>query len=195
MKKIVALVLSLIMICCLSVTAFAADSPTATEKVTVTVRKAMFVDPTGKEDGEYTLSAGTTLTVKADSKYGKFNSWSVYKAEATVEGVSAPVSSGIITLSAVKNLATATKFVEATAGTDYEIVKGSLTSSEMTIKLNTSVVVCANYDNVKTDPTAMSNADGSANAPQTSDMTVVYAVIAILGLAGFTFIIKKVYSN
>ena len=39
MKKLIALVLSVVMICCFSVTAFAADSPSATEKVTVTVRR------------------------------------------------------------------------------------------------------------------------------------------------------------
>ena len=195
MKKIIALVLSVVMICCFSVTAFAADSPTATEKVTVTVRKAEVVDPTGKVDTEYTLDKGATLTVKADSKYGTFNSWSVYKVEASVEGVSAPVGSGVVTLSAVKNLAATTKTVDAVVGTDYEIVKGSLTSNEMTIKLNTSVIVCGNYDNVKTDPDASSNADDSASAPATSDMTAVYAVLVALAVVAFGFGVKKVYSK
>ena len=195
MKKIIALVLSIVMICCFSVTAFAADSPSATEKVTATVRKADLVDPVGKVDTEYTLDKGATLTVKANSKYGTFNSWSVYKVEASVEGVSAPVNSGVITLSAVKNLAATTKTVDAVVGTDYEIVKGSLTASEMTIKLNTSVIVCGNYDNVKTDPNAASNADGSASAPQTSDMTAVYAMVVMLAVVAFGFGVKKVYSK
>lgn len=195
MKKIIALVLSVVMICCFSVTAFAAESPTATEKVTVTIRKADVVDPTGKVDTEYTLDKGTTLTVKADSKYGTFNSWSVYKVEASVEGVSAPVNSGIVTLSAVKNLAATTKTVDAVVGTDYEIVKGSLTSSEMTIKLNTSVIVCGNYDNVKTDPNVASGADDSDSAPQTSDMTAVYAMLVALAVVAFGFGVKKVYSK
>ncbi len=195
MKKIIALILSIVMICCFSVTAFAAESPTASEKVTVTVRKADIVDPAGKVDTEYTFDAGTTITVKANSKYGTFNSWSVYKEEATVEGVSAPVNSGIVTLSAVKALAATTKMVEAKAGTDYEIVKGSLTSSEMTIKLNTAVIVCGNYDNVKTDPAASSSADDSDSAPQTGDMTAVYAVVVMLAVVAFTFGVKKVYSK
>lgn len=194
MKKIIALVLSVVMICCFSVTAFAAESPSATEKVTVTVRKADVVNPTGKVDTEYTFDAGTTITVKANSKYGTFNSWSVYKEEKAA-GVSAPVNSGVITLSAVKNLATTTKMVDAVAGTDYEIVKGSLTSTEMTIKLNTAVIVCGNYDNVKTDPNVASGADGSANAPQTSDMTVAYAIVIMLGIVAFGFGVKKVYSK
>lgn len=192
MKKIIALVLSIVMICCFSVTAFAAESPSATEKVTVTVRKADLSDPTGKVDTEYTFDAGTTITVKADSKYGTFNSWSVYKEE-TATGVSTTPKSEIVTLSVVKALA-ATKTVDAVQGTDYEIVKGSLTSSEMTIKVNTSVIVCGNYDNVKTDPNVASG-DGSSSSPQTGDMTVLYAVIVMLAVAAFGFGVKKVYSK
>lgn len=187
MKKLIALVLSVVMICCFSVTAFAADSPSATEKVTVTVRKADVVDPAGKVDTEYTLDAGMTLTVKANSKYGKFDSWSVYKASATTP------STGMITLS-VLNLASA-KTEDAVQGTDYEIVKGSLTTEEMTIKLNTSVIVCGNYDNVKTDPNVSSNADGSDSAPSTGDMTVAYALVVMLAVAAFGFGVKKVYSK
>ena len=167
MKKIIALVLTLVMICCFSVTAFAADSPTATEKVTVTVRKADFVEGDSKVDVEYTVDSGSTITLKANEKYGKFDNWVIY-------------------VDAGKALA---------AGTDYEIIKGSLTSSEVTIKLNKAVIICANYDNVKTDPTAVSNADGSASAPQTSDMTVIYAVIAMFSLVAFGFGVKKVYSK
>lgn len=195
MKKIIALILTVVMVCCFSVTAFAAESPSATEKVTVTVRKADVADPTVKVDVNYTLDKGATLTVKANSKYGTFNSWSVYKVEATVEGVSAPVNSEIITLSAVKNLATTTKTVEAVQGIDYEIVKGSLTSSEMTIKLNTAVIVCGNYDNVKTDPNVDSNADDSDSAPKTGDMTAVYAMVIALAAVAFGFGVKKVYSK
>ncbi|MBR5473520.1 MAG: hypothetical protein IKU82_05990 [Clostridia bacterium] len=193
MKKIIALVLSIVMICCFSVTAFAAESPSANEKVTVTVRKADVVNPAGKVDTEYTFDAGTTITVKANSKYGTFNSWSVYKQE-TATGVSAPAKSDVITLSAVKALA-ATKTVDAVAGTDYEIVKGSLTSTEMTIKLNTAVIVCGNYDNVKTDPNVASGADKSPSAPQTGDMTMVWALVVMLGVAAFGFGVKKVYSK
>lgn len=188
MKKIIALVLSIVLICSLSVTAFAAQSPSATEKVTFTVRKADVVDPAGKVDTEYTLDAGTVITVKANSKYGTFNSWSIYKEAADTP------ATGMVTLSAVKTLATA-KYVEAAAGTDYEIVKGSLTSSELTIKVNSALVVCGNYDNVKTDPSALSNADGSANAPATSDMTAIYAVVIMLAVAAFAFGVKKVYSK
>ena len=194
MKKIIALVLSMVMICCFSVTAFAAESPSADQKIKVTVRKADLSDPTGTVDVTYTLDKGDTITVKANPKYGKFNDWSVYKVEATAAGVSAPVNTGIVTLSAVKTLAT-TKAVDAVQGTDYEIVAGSLTATELTIKVNTSVVVCGNYDNVKTDPNVASGADGSSSSPQTGDMTVVYAVIVMLAVAAFGFGVKKVYSK
>ena len=183
MKKLIALVLSIVMVCCFSVTAFAADSPSATEKVTFTVRKADVVDPAGKVDTEYTLDAGTTITVKANSKYGTFKDWSIYK-ETTATGVSAPVNNGIMTLSAVKTLA-ATKFVDAVAGTDYEIVKGSLTTDELTIKVNASVVICANYDNVKTDPALPSSGDNSSDSPATGDMTAVYVMVVMLAVAVF----------
>ena len=187
MKKLISLVLSVVMICCFSVTAFAVDSPTGVEKLTVTVRKADIFDPAGKVDTEYTFDVGTTITVKANSKYGKFDSWSVYKESATTP------STGMITLS-VLNLA-ATKTEDAAQGTDYEIIKGSLTTEEMTIKLNTSVIVCGNYDNVKTDPNVSSNADGSDSAPSTGDMTVAYALVVMIAVVAFGFGVKKVYSK
>ena len=187
MKKIIALVLSIVMICCLSLTVMAADSPSATGKVTLTVRKAIVVDPEGKSDTEYTFDAGTTITVKADSQYGKFNSWSVYKEETTA-------NTGMVTLNAVANLASA-KAVAAVEGTDYEIVKGSLTSEELTIKLNTPVIVCGNYDNTITDPSIPSNSDDSPSAPPTSDTIVVYGVIIMLAAVAFGFGMKKVYSK
>lgn len=196
MKKIIALVLSVVMLCCFSVTAFAADSPTATEKVVITIRKADVTNPTGKEDVEYTFDKGTTITVKADEEaYGTFKNWSVYKVTASVEGVSAPVNSGVITLSAVKNLAATKKAEAAVAGTDYEIVSGSLTAKEMTVKANTTLIICGNYGNVVTDPLSASNADDSASAPATNDITAVYAVIVMLAVVAFGFGVKKVYSK
>lgn len=169
MKKIVALVLSAIMVCCLSVTAFAAESPSATEKVTVTVKKADTLGTDNKVDVEYTVDNGSTITVKASDKYGKeFDGWTVYKAGTTTEAV---------------------------AGTDYEIVKGDIKSGEITLKLKANVVVCANYDDVKTSPNASSSTDGSASAPATGDMTVVYAALVALAVVTFGFGVKKVYSK
>ncbi len=169
MKKIIALVLTVVMICCFSVTAFAADSPTATEKVTVTIRKA---NSSVKMDVAHTLGKGDEVIVKADeTEFGTFKSWSVYKTTAD------------------------SKAVEAVKGVDYEIVAGSLNDKELTIKLITSVVVCANYGDVVTDPLSNSKVDGSASAPQTGDMTAVYAVVIMLAAAAFTLGVKKVYSK
>ncbi len=169
MKKIIALVLSIVMICCFSVTAFAADSPTAVEKITVTIRKG---DSSVKVDVEHTIDAGGTITVKADEyKYGTFKTWSVYK------------------------LVDDSKTVEAVKGVDYEIVVGSADSKELTIKPITSVIVCANYGDVMTDPLKESNADDSDSAPQTGDMAVVYAMVVMLAMAAFAFGVKKVYSK
>lgn len=169
MKKIIALVLSVIMICCFSVTAFAADSPTATEKVTVTIRKA---DSSVKMDVEHTLGIGDEIVVKADeSEFGEFKSWGIYK------------------------LTSDSKAVEAIKGVDYEIIAGSLSDKELSIKLITSVIICANYGNVVTDPLSNSNVDGSDSAPSTGDMTVVYAVLVMLAVVAFGFGVKKVYSN
>ncbi len=195
MKKIVALIMAIILVCCCSVTAFAAESPVATEKVTVTLRKASSVAPTEKYDVEYTVDNGAVITVKANEAYGTFNSWSIYKVDATVEGTSSNTSdSGIVTLS-VLNLATTTKTSDAVAGTDYEIVSGSLTSKEMIVKVKTSVIICGNYNNVKTDPLSNSNADDSDSAPQTNDLTVVYAAVIMLASMAFAFGVKKVYSK
>lgn len=194
MKKLIALVLSIVMICCFSITAFAAASPEAGEKTTITIRKADIVEPADqKADNEYTIEVGTTITLKANSKYGTFKDWSIYKEE-TATGVSAPVNNGITTLSVVKNLA-ATKFVDATAGTDYEIVKGTLTSEEITIKVNASIVICANYDDVKTDPSLPSSGDGSSDSPATGNMAVAYIMVVMLAVAALGFGVKKVYSK
>ncbi len=196
MKKIIALVLSIVLICCCSVTAFAAESPTAGSKVTVTIRKADGVAPAEKEDIEYTVDNGATITVKADeATYGTFNSWSIYKATETVDGVSAPVKSDIITLNAAINLATKITTTTAVEGTDYEIVSGSLTAKELTVKVKTDVIICGNYNGKITDPVVNSTADNSATAPKTGDMTVLYAAIIMLAVVAFGFGVKKVYSK
>ena len=80
MKKIIALVLSLVMICCFAVTAFAAESPVAAEKVTVTVRKgtSSVGGQTFKADVVHNVDNGTTIVLKADATLGKFNNWVFY---------------------------------------------------------------------------------------------------------------------
>lgn len=171
MKKIIALVLSIVIVCCFSVTAFAAESPVATEKITVIVRKGNTTSSSIKVDVEYTLDEDDTVTVTADEEeYGEFNNWSIYKV---VEG----------------------KTVAAVEGVDYEIVKGSANSKEFTIKLKTAVIICANYNDVVTDPLKDSTVDDSDKAPTTGDMTAAYIAVVMLAVAVFGFGVKKVYSK
>lgn len=196
MKKIIALVLSVMLICCCGITAFAAKSPEAGEKYDVIIRKAVGTAPVEKADIEYTVDKDTLITVKADeAAYGKFDNWSIYTVTETVEGVSAPVNSGVITLNAAINLAATTKTAKAVEGTDYEIVSGSLTAKELTVKVKTDVIICANYAGKVTDPNTNSNVDGKPTAPQTGDMTVVYVAVLMLAVVAFGFGAKKVYSK
>ncbi len=195
MKKIIALLLSIVIICCVSVTAFAAKSPVADEKATVTVKKAtgtvsmVSSNAAGatKEyavDVEYTFEVGSVVTLKADEKYGTFNDWKFYK-EVVVEE----------TDSATGEVVKKTKMVEAVEGEDYVFVKGNAETEETEVKLISSVVICANYDDVVTDPEAPSNVDTSDSAPQTGDMMAVYAVVIMLAAAVFGLGVKKVYSK
>lgn len=169
MKKIIAVVLSIVMICCLAVTAFATPSPVAGNKVTVTFKKA---DAGVTMNVAHTLEKGSVITVKANTQQsGQFNSWSVYKVAA--DG----------------------KYVEAVAGVDYEIVAGTLTAEEVSVKLISDVVVCGNYNGTVTDPAPeAATGDGSSTAPQTGDMTMAY-VFVVLAVAAFGFGAKKVYSK
>ena len=195
MKKLISLFLSIVMVFCLSVTAFAAESPSASEKITVKIRKSEYVDFSGKPDVEYTVNVDSSITVKVDDKKDTFKSWSVYKVVSTVEGVSAPAKSGIINLNSALKLASTTTVEPAVEGTDYEIVSGGLDKAQVTLKLKTSVIICANYGSVVTDPLVDSSADSSDSAPQTSDMTAVYAVVIMLAVVAFGFGVKKVYSK
>lgn len=166
MKKIIALLLSVLMICCLSVTAFASESPVANEKIVVTIRKATATNPAQTVDTQYTVDKGTVITFKASTQYGKFDSWSIYNADATAADASA-----------------------------YEIVSGSLKTEEITLKLNATVIVCANYDGVITNPAAASVTDKSDAAPKTADVTGVYFAVIMLSVMALGFSAKKVYSK
>ncbi len=193
MKKLIAFVLCIAVICTLSVTAFAAESPSASAKVSVTLRKADSVAPTEKSDVSYTVDNGTVITVKANPDYGTFNSWSIYKEQPAATGTSAKANnSGVITLSVI-NLATTTKVTEAVAGTDYKIVSGSLTSAEMKVEVYTDVIICGNYNNVVTDPLIKS--DSSATSPETGDFAVASAAIVMLVAAAVVFGAKKQFSK
>ena len=164
MKKLIAFVLCIAVICTLSVTAFAAESPSASAKVSVTLRKAQGVGAVEKSDITYTIDDGGVVTVKAVASYGTFNSWSIYKGKAA-----------------------------AVLGTDYKIVSGSLTSSELKIEVYTDVIICANYNDVITDPLVKS--DSSATSPQTGDVAVAGIAVVMLIAAAVVFGAKKQFSK
>ncbi len=173
MKKLIALILGLVLIFSLSVTAFAAESPSATLKVEVILRKVDSASSTVKSDVTHSADKGVIITATADeTTYGRFNSWSIYK--------SVP---GSTTLDLAKE------------GVDYEIVGGSLTEGEIKIKCNSSVIVCANYNDVVTNPLVTSNADSSANAPQTGDAAGFYFAVIALAALVFGVAVKKQYSK
>ena len=133
MKKLIAFVLCMAVICTLSVTAFAAESPSASAKVSVTLRKADGEGTVEKSDIAYTIDNGGVVTVKSNADYGKFNSWSIYKGEAA-----------------------------AVEGTDYKIVSGSLNSAELKIEVFADVVICANYNGAITDPDVKSDSSATS---------------------------------
>ena len=91
MKKIIALVLSLVLVMGLSVTGFAAESPSGEQVYSVT-----FINGVGASKANAAVNKDGTYAVKADTSKGKFDGWVVYKADGTVakEGVDYVFASG-----------------------------------------------------------------------------------------------------
>ncbi len=160
MKKVLSLLLVLVLVFSLSVTAFAADSPVADETVVVTV-----INGPDAKAAKQTVKKGEEVALKADAEQGKFDSWSVYKADGKA----------------------------AKEGTDYVIKSGKLTSDALTIAANVDLIVCGNYDGTKTDPIKGGVADDKA--PQTNDFAVVYlSFVMLIALAGVC-VAKKQINN
>jgi len=158
MKKVLSLLLAVVLLFSLSVTAFAADSPIADENVVVTIING----PDAKAE-KHTVKKGEEVEFKADAEQGKFDSWSVYKADGKA----------------------------AKEGTDYVIKSGKLTSDTIKIAANVDLIVCGNYDGTKTDPIKGGVADDKA--PQTNDFTVVYlSFVMLIALAGVCTVKKQI---
>ena len=160
MKKILALVLTLVLILGLSVPVFAAKSAGGTVYFKVVV-----VDGNGHKDApagttpdnvtESIVVAGNKIKVKADEYKGDFDGWVIYKADGTV---------------AVKDV-------------DYKILGAfSLTDPEIEIIPLATIVITANYNGVKTEPVIVNDEDES---PETGDNTVVVlSAVALIALCG-----------
>lgn len=165
MKKLIALVIAVLVICAVPAMAFAADSPNAEKVYNVTVQKA---DIDGTDKTQTTVKENGNVVVKADTAVGTFNSWKIYKLEGT--GASA-------------------KYVEAVAGTDYTVVTGTLKDASLTVKPLTDIVICANYNNKLTDP---KTGDMSEEAPKTGASVALLAFVCTLSLAGAGVAAKKI---
>lgn len=153
MKKIVAVLLALTAVFALSFSALAVNSPVATVKVNVTVRAAQPKAGVDKVDTAVSLDKGTVVKVAPDSSKGKFDSWSVYKPDGT----------------------------PAVKGTDYEIIEGSLTSNEISIKANADLHICGNYNGKITDP--LTGEAKTPDSPKTGDTVVACAAVMLLSAA------------
>ncbi len=165
MKKLIALVIAVLVICAVPAMAFAADSPSGEKVYNVTVQKA---DIDGTDKTQVTVDEGGNIVVKADATVGTFNSWKIYKLEGT---------------------GTSAKYVEAVAGTDYTVVTGTMKDASLTVKPLTDIVICANYDDKLTDP---KTGDMSEEAPKTGANIALLVFVCTLSLAGAGVAAKKI---
>lgn len=189
MKKIIALVLCVVFVCALSVGVSAEQSPVADKVFAVTTivpeEKADITDNVKpaivkvNDGGTITLTA--PATVKNDDAEAKFVGFKVYK-KAAATGTAAANEGKVIAL--------ANGLVEAVKGTDYDIVKGSLTDASVEIKPYTDLVVVANYEDVVIDPTTGA-VTVQPESPATGSATAICFAIVGLAAAAVTFGAKK----
>ncbi len=189
MKKIIALVLCVVFVCALSVGVSAEQSPVADKVFAVTTivpeEKADITDnvkpATTKVNDGGTITLTAPVTVKNDDGETKFLGFKIYK-KAAATGTAAANEGKVIAL--------ANGLVEAVKGTDYDIVKGSLTDASVEIKPYTDLVVVANYENVVIDPTTGA-VTVQPESPATGSATAICFAIVGLAAAAVTFGAKK----
>ncbi len=166
MKKVIAVVLCLAVLFTLSVSAFAVESSVQGDGTQHRVIMRRGIGVSGFDAGNSTtvIDDGDKIIAKADPNEGTFNGWSVYKADGT----------------------------PATEGTDYTLADGTkLTDTQVSVIAKTDIILCADYNGVKTDP----QPEGSSNtSPKTADMSVAYVVVMLAAAAAFMGA-KKVYSK
>ncbi len=160
MKKILALVLTLVLILGLSVPVFAAKSAGGQVYFKVVIvdgndHKDAPASTTPENITHTTVVDGNKVKVTANESKGKFDGWVIYKADGTV---------------AVKDV-------------DYKVLGAfSLTDPEIEIIPLTTIVITANYNGVKTETVIVSDEDES---PATGDNTVVVlSAVALIALCG-----------
>ena len=189
MKKFIALALVALIVCALPVMALAADSPAAEEMVKVVIQKG--TTDSQKQTNDVVRGRGT-ITVTADPTQGTFREWIIYK-----------VTDDAATGAAIADVTAATKYTKAVEGTDYEVVSGTLTTSPLTVRPLTDIVITGNYNKTVTNTTTGKTevvkmiTDPQTGAvtetsPKTGVNTAILVVIAVLALAGAGVATKKV---
>ena len=168
----------------------------------VMVRKADATNEAGDalpENKYFDASVGDKITVEANDKYGKFDSWSIYVI-SDVADLSAN-GAAITGTAKILNLAATQKAAAAKSGTDYKVVDGSLTSESLTVEIlkDEKIVICGNYDGKITDPLSgeatVDSGKKDSNSPGTNDISVMYAVFALLAAGAIVFGVKKQLSK
>ncbi len=160
MKKILALVLTLVLIIGLSVPVFAAKSAGGTVYFKVVVvdgndHKDAPAGTTPDNIAYSTVIDGKSIKVKANASKGDFDGWVIYKADGKP---------------AVKDV-------------DYKVLGAfSLTDPEIEIVPLATIVITANYEGVKTETILVNDEDES---PETGDsIVVVLSAVALIALCG-----------
>jgi hypothetical protein len=167
MKKVFAIILTIVLVMGLSIPAFAAKSPGGT-----VYHKVVVVDGNDHKDApagstpenitHKTVVEGDKVKVTATEGKGTFDNWVIYKADGT----------------------------PAVAGEDYRLLGAfALTDPEIELIPLTTIVITANYDNIKTETIIISDEDES---PETGDNTVVVlSAVALFALCGIVVAKKK----
>lgn len=162
MKKVFALILTLVFVFGMAVPAFAAKSPNGTVYNKVVIvdgndhKDAPQQDADKQENITYTtVIEGESILVKANPAKGTFDGWKIYKADGS----------------------------PAVAGVDYKILGvASLSDDEIRIIPLATIVITANYNNVVTETIIVEDEDVS---PPTGDVAVVVlSAVAFIALCG-----------
>ncbi len=162
MKKIIALLLSVLLLVSFSVTAFAAKSPVADDVFNVTIINGENAKPNvSNNDGT------KNVTVEADPDKGDFDEWVIYKADGktlAVEGVDYKIVKGSLK--------------------DEKLVilplKGIIICGNYNGVTTKPIVV---------EPEA--DKDDSNKAPQTSDNVATALSVVMIAALGFAVVAKK----
>ena len=126
MKKVFAVVLAVVLVMCLSVTAFAAvQSPEG-----VSVYKVYIINGSGAKTQITEVTVGESVTLTADPAKGKFDKWIVYKMDGSiaVEGVDYTIVEGSLTSESITIIPMANIII--TGNYNGKITKFDITNNE-----------------------------------------------------------------